>query len=285
MSEHAETKPGASPEPGSAAGPLLLWGDVGFDDYATGETLLGGCALNVARAALAARPDFAVQVAAPLGEDGQPLRAELARLGAEVSLLETHPGRTPRQPIQLASDGERTLSGYEAGVLGEVRQPSDALRAALSEAGLVYVPVFAQTLGWARAAWESGAPVALDLMDLDEIPEGFLPEAAERSCLLFAGLSTTHPRLAELRELARGGTATWIVTLGAEGAWAWSGGEEVSIPAAPVPGGRVVDTTGCGDTFAGTFLVRWRAGAGLRAALEAASQAAARVAGKLGTYE
>jgi len=264
-------------------GPLLVWGDVGFDDYASGETLLGGCALNVARAALAAGPEFAVRVAAPLGEDGQPLRAELARLGAEVSLLEAHPGRTPRQPIQLAADGERTLSGYQAGVLGAVREPSPALREALAEAGLIYVPVFAQTLGWARAAWESGAPVALDLMDLDEIPAGFLLEAAQGSSLLFAGLSRDHPRLSELRDLARAGSATWIVTLGAEGALAWRGESEVTIPAAPVPGGQVVDTTGCGDTFAGTFLVRWRAGAELREALESASRAAARVAARLGT--
>jgi acarbose 7IV-phosphotransferase len=266
-----------------SSGALILWGDVGFDDYATGETLLGGCALNAARAALAAEPEFAVRVAAPLGEDGAPLRAELERLGAEVSLLEACPGSSPRQPIQLAPDGERTLSGYQAGVLGEAREPSAALRVALAEAGLIYVPVFSQTLTWARAAWESGAPVALDLMDLDEIPEGFLPEAAERSRLLFTGLSRTHPRLGELRELARGGGATWIVTLGAEGALAWSGAEEVTIPAAPVPGGRVVDTTGCGDTFAGTFLVRWREGSGLGEALEAGSQAAAEVAARLGT--
>lgn len=265
------------------SGPLLLWGDVGFDDYASGETLLGGCALNVARAALALRPEFAIQIAAPLGQDGEPLRAELARLGADVSLLETLPGRTPRQPIQLAPDGERTLSGYQAGVLGEVREPSDALREALAKAGLIYVPVFAQTLSWAQAAWESGSPVALDLMDLDEVPDAFLPQAASRSCLLFMGLSTTHPRLAELREFARGGAATWIVTLGSEGAWAWRGEEELAIPAAPVPGGRVVDTTGCGDTFAGTFLVQWRAQLELREVLLAASLAAARAAAQLGT--
>lgn len=265
------------------SGPLLIWGDVGFDDYASGETLLGGCALNVARAAAAAGPEFAVQVAAPLGEDGEPLRAELQSLGVEVSLLELRPGSTPRQPIQLAPDGERTLSGYRPGVLSEVSEPSPSLRAALSRAGLVYVPVFSQTLAWAEAAWESSAPVALDLMDLEEVPRQLLPEVARRSELVFCGLSRAHPRLAELGVLASEGTATWIVTLGAEGALLWQGQEELAIPAAPVPGGRVVDTTGCGDTFAGTFLVAWRAGGGLRESLELASQAAARVAARLGT--
>lgn len=264
-------------------GPLLILGDVGFDDYASGETLLGGCALNVARAALAAKPSFQVQVAAPLGDDGEPLRAALSALGAEVSLLETHPGRTPRQPIQLAPDGERTLSGYQAGVLADAQDPGPRLRAALGEAGLIYVPVFSQTLAWARAAWESGAPVALDLMDLDEIPPGFLPEAAERSTLLFAGLSRAHPRLTELRSLADSGQATWVVTLGAEGALAWEGQHETSVEAAAVPGGRVVDTTGCGDTFAGTFLVRWRERTPLPEALSAGSEAAARIAAQRGT--
>ncbi|MBL4848352.1 MAG: carbohydrate kinase family protein [Planctomycetes bacterium] len=264
-------------------GPLLLWGDVGFDDYASGETLLGGCALNVARAALSHEPSFEVLVAAPLGEDGEALREALVACGAGVNLLETHPGLTPRQPIQVSAEGERTLSGYQAGVLGEVRPVSPALTTALASAGLIYVPVFAQTIAWARAAWESGAPVALDLQDLEELPEGFLSEAAERSVLLFAGLSKSHPRLDELRALARGSDATWIVTLGAEGALAWRGGEETAIPATTVPGGRVVDTTGCGDTFAGTFIVCWREALSVGGSLNAASEAAARVASQLGT--
>lgn len=261
---------------------------MGFDDYAAGPSLLGGCAFNAARAfAKAAREvpglPWQLQVAAPLGDEGEPLRAALAALGADTALVRTLPGATPRQPISLAPDGERTLSGYRAGVLGDMSPKDSELQAALRAAGLVYVPTFAQTEAWAEAALASGAPVALDLMDLGEASPALVAEAAQRARLIFCGLSLAHPRLPNLRSLARGGGARWIVTLGAEGALWWSGAEELRIPAAPVPGGVVRDTTGCGDTFAGTFLAWWRSGAEPLECLRRASRAAARVAAQLGT--
>ena len=268
-------------------GPLLIWGDVGFDDYEGGPTLLGGCALNVARAFAAASaevpgPAWGLRVAAPLGEDGGPLRAALEALGADTSLVVTRPGSSPRQPIRLDSSGERTLSGYRAGVLGAVS--SEDISAVLAEyAGLTYVPTFTQTQAWAEAALESGAPVALDLMDLSEVTPAFVADAARRATLIFCGLSETHPRLRELRELAQAGGASWIVTLGPGGALWWEGAAEERIAAAPVPGQQVRDTTGCGDTFAGTFLAGWRSGEAPASSLERASAAAARVAARLGT--
>ena len=70
--------------------------DVGFDDYATGETLAGGCGLNAARAAVAAGLKR-VRLAAPLGTDGAPLREAIEVLGLDLDLIETREGASPRQ--------------------------------------------------------------------------------------------------------------------------------------------------------------------------------------------
>ena len=68
-----------------------------------------------------------------------------------------------------------------------------------------------------------------------------------------------------------------VVTLGAEGALASREGEWLRVPAAPLPG-QLVDTTGCGDAFAGTFLVHHAGDASLEEALAAAGRRAAEVA-------
>ncbi|MGE0711422.1 MAG: carbohydrate kinase family protein [Planctomycetota bacterium] len=259
---------------------LLVWGDIGFDLYPDGEARPGGCALNVALSAAGERPPFPVGVAGALGEDGAPLRARLAAAGVETVALRTLAGASSRQPIRLGPGGERELYGYQTNVLADL--PLDAeLAATLGAAGLVYVPTFAQTARWASFALDHGR-AALDLMDLNEdlSAEGdVLGRALAAAALVFCGLHLGHPRLDELRARGREGGATLVVTLGADGALAVAGGEEVRVPAAPA---RVVDTTGCGDAFAGAFLAAWGAGQPLRACLERGAARAARAAEHLG---
>jgi ribokinase len=256
----------------------VVWGDVGFDLYPDGVRRLGGCALNVALAAVNAGA-CAVSVLGALGDDGQPLRARLDAAGVNTGPLRHMPGASSLQPILLGPGGERVLRGYEAGVLADL--PLDAaLRSTLRSAGLVYVPTFAQTADWARLAL-SLSPCALDLMDLEEDlgPGDLVGEALEQADLVFCGLSPDHPRLSELRDRARN---LVVVTLGAAGSLAITPGGEVHQPAAEVSGG-VVDTTGCGDAFAGGFLADWRGGASLESCMARGAEEAARVAGHLGS--
>jgi sugar/nucleoside kinase (ribokinase family) len=191
-------------------------------------------------------------------------------------------GPSPRQPIRLEG-GERVLSGYAPGVLtGFV--PGAALRAALRRARLVHVPVFAATRSWARAAWEGASEVAVDLMDLADVDPALVEEALRRSAVVFAGLDEARQadEVEWLQHLAlREGSALVVVTLGAEGAVAFRPEGATRISAAPLPG-PLVDTTGCGDAFAGVFLARRLAGVGVQESLQAGSQAAARVATRRG---
>ncbi len=266
---------------------VLCWGDLGLDEYAGEATPRpGGCALNVAVSLAAGGADVAC--AGPIGADGGPLLDLLRARGIDATHVEVQRGATPRQPVRLAPDGERTLSGYRPGVLAAYR-PGAAVRAAVRAAGLVYVPVFDVTVPMAEAAWADRpeAPVAVDLMDLTDVDEALAEEAVRRSAVVFAGL---HPErhaawIERLRGwAARPGAAWCVVTLGAAGARAF-GAEEVAVHAAPVPGGRVVDTTGCGDAFAGAFLAARARGEEVLAALRAGARRAAEVAAHLGAVD
>ena len=70
-------------------------------------------------------------------------------------------------------------------------------------------------------------------------------------------LKTRYPGLPALeacREMLRRGPHTVLFTLGAQGCVGLSKqGDEIRLPAFPVE--RVVDTTGCGDTFHGAYIV------------------------------
>lgn len=266
---------------------VLVMGDLGLDEYLDEPTPRpGGCALNVA-CALRAAGAPAVAAAGPIGDDGGPLLEALAARGVDATWVERRHGPSPRQRIALREDGERVFEGYLPGVLLGWR-PDPALLAALGAADLAYVPCFDVTVELARAAWSArprGAPLALDLMNMSDLDDAFVEEAVARASVVFAGLSLERDaaRIDRLGALAaRDGAALVLVTLGPRGALALSRGERVERPAAPVPGGRVVDTTGCGDAFAGAFLAARARGAGVEAAMDEASRLAARVAARRG---
>jgi len=262
----------------------LCWGDVGWDVYAGRPAALpGGCALNVATSLRLAGGQPAVGGA--IGPDGAPLRGFLERQGIGTQALLELEGPTPRQELRVLPDGEREFSEYKPGVLRAYAP--EAARAAIAACRLLYVPVFDHTLPWVRwALAESPAtPLALDLMNLDDATPEFMELAVARARYVFAGLHAERQAdaLARFTELAtRPSAATVITTLGPRGARAHQGEAVLELPAPPVPGGVVVDTTGCGDAVAGTFLALAEAGATLDAALQHALTRAAAVAGQLG---
>ncbi|MCA8923638.1 MAG: carbohydrate kinase family protein [Planctomycetes bacterium] len=262
---------------------VLCWGDVGWDVYAGRPAPLpGGCALNVATALRAAGAEVAVGGA--LGPDGAPLRRYLQRLGVDTAALLELEGPTPRQELRVLADGEREFAEYRPGVL--LRYDPGAALDPIRACRLLYVPVFDHTLPWVRWVLEQ-APhtrLALDLMNLSDVDPAFMELAVDRAAYVFAGLHAER-QAAEVERLAgfarRTGAATVVTTLGPRGASAHTREGRLDLPAPPVPGG-VVDTTGCGDAVAGTFLAHAERGAPLPAALGAALERAARVAGHLG---
>jgi sugar/nucleoside kinase (ribokinase family) len=257
---------------------FLVVGDVGLDEYLDEPAPRpGGCALNVA-CALASEGARAA-LAGPIGPDGASLVEEAGRRGVDASLVTTSQGSTPRQRIHLRADGEREFRGYAAGVLRDWR-PDAALTAAVRAASLVYVPAFDVTETLARDLLGQARTVAVDLMNLRDLTDGFIALACARATVVFAGLDAA--RDAMRIEALRDARALVVVTLGAAGARAFADGKTFAVDAAPVPGGRVVDTTGCGDAFAGAFLAARERGASIVDALEAGSKRGASTAAHRG---
>ncbi|MEZ6188900.1 MAG: PfkB family carbohydrate kinase [Planctomycetota bacterium] len=263
---------------------VLCWGDVGWDVYrGQAAPFPGGCALNVATSLRLAGAEC--EVAGAIGPDGRPLRAFLSARGVgHAGLLELE-GPTPRQELRVLPDGEREFSRYRPGVL--LRYDPRCALPWLRESRLVHVPVFDHTLPWVRWTLRHAPQVrlALDLMNLSDVTWDDVELAVARARYVFAGLSAVRQarELAGLAALARRpGAATVITTLGPRGARAHRGAVCVSRPAPPIPGGRVLDTTGCGDAVAGTFLAHAERGACLASALGVSLGRAAQVAGQLG---
>lgn len=110
----------------------------------------------------------------------------------------------------------------------------------------------------ARAA---GVTVAADVDHPKAGLEGLLRQVdilitAEAFPQAMTGEPTVSRAMRALR--ARFPQALVVVTLGAQGAVAWDGEQEVASPGFVVP---VVDSTGAGDAFRAGFVVAWLAGA------------------------
>lgn len=137
----------------------------------------------------------------------------------------------------------------------------------------------AVNLAAAREARARGVPVVLNAAparglgaDFAMLVTHLVVNAVEAQMMGAGEVADLDSALAAARVLARAFPAV-VVTAGAKGLACVSGGLEFALPAVPV---AVVSSHGAGDCFTGTFAARMAEGAGLRAACEAASGAAAR---------
>ena len=98
----------------------------------------------------------------------------------------------------------------------------------------------------------------------------------ERESLLF----TDTDNLSDAKNLLKKSARTFVITLGKKGSLAYDGHEFTHIPANNI---KVVDTTGAGDVFAGTFLYAIINGCHYIQAASMANLAASKVVSKFGT--
>ena len=121
----------------------------------------------------------------------------------------------------------------------------------------------------AACAKAAGVPVRLNPAPAAPMPTALLSCATwlspneHEAALLF-------PRIG-LEDLLAQQQGKLIITLGAQGAAAWSEGKVIRIPSRKA---NVVDTTGAGDTFNGAFAYALADGESLEAALRFANVAA-----------
>jgi ribokinase len=112
-----------------------------------------------------------------------------------------------------------------------------------------------------------------------EMVDWIIPNETEAALLTGLNVSRLSHVRAAARELSAMGPRNVIITLGARGAYLYSGGNGLLIPAHKV---KVVDTTGAGDAFVGVFAARLSRGDSPKRAVQWAQAAAALAVMKLG---
>ncbi|AGY57411.1 carbohydrate kinase family protein [Gloeobacter kilaueensis] len=247
--------PETMPEPGSSA---LV------------ETIAlaaGGCGVNTAIAL--ARLGVPVQFMAVLGADGAGdfLRAQLRGAGVGLEYFwQSRLVATKSAVVLLDSSGERAFLRTRGG--GNAIAPVDFSYLDWSRFSHLHIGgnySLRRLLGVdlaavLRLARKSGVVTSLDTVwSSDGNWEVLLPALGAIDYLLpslVEAQAISGERVPEkiARWFVGHGSRTVVLKLGAEGAYCYAPQIEVYLPAAPVPGGRVIDTTGAGDAFCAGFL-------------------------------
>jgi sulfofructose kinase len=251
-----------------------------------GPPLVQGGGLAATGATAIARLGGSVELWCIVGDDhhGRMIKTELVRDYVDVDQVHTIPGyRSPCSFIEVdAETGERTIygSGF-AERPAELESYFDPRRAATAKAVLVtsFIPSIAVEA--AKQARAAGGVVVADLFRVDgpvaelvhHVDALILPEMSVET---LAG-SYDIPRA--LRVLADLGSTMPTITVGPEGSYYLAQGELFHCPAFAV---RVVDTTGCGDSFHGAFCYAMAQGWDQHEAIRFSAAVAALKATKLG---
>ena len=262
-----------------------------YDHMQPAREVSGGCAGNTAAgvAALGGRAGFIGQVAPD--QLGEFYIHDLRAAGVEFTTPPVDVGiPTARSMILVTPDGHRTMNTF----LGAAQELAvDVLdEEQIRSAAILYLEGYLwdpETPRYAmvraiEVAREAGRKVAFSLSDLfcvDRHRDGFqalidggridILFANEAEILALAGVPHLETAVAAVAPKVE----TLVVTRGAAGALAVSGGERADVTAEPVR--EVVDTTGAGDLFAAGFLFGTATGKSLEASLRLGAICAAEI--------
>ena len=239
----------------------------------SGRKCPGGNALNFA--VQARRSGFEqVSLLGAVGHDesGRTIRRVLTDHRVEVSHLHQLPGRTASHRVLISETGERIFlpENWDGGVYETFR---------LSESDWRFVGGFDAI---AMIAIDPNYPALFEHRRSDQkIFVDFLDRAGPDEIATamdqvdVAMVSGTRSIAETLLPETHGSDSVVLVTLGAEGSLALHRGVLHEQPAARVE--EVVDTTGCGDAYAGAFMASWMVDGDIARAMSRAAEAASRV--------
>jgi sugar/nucleoside kinase (ribokinase family) len=267
---------------------VVCVGDCGVDHYLpSGERRFGGITANFARHAKREFPaDDVIQLVSCVGSDSG---AELVLSSLERSGIDCHisrlPGATPVQYIEIESGGERNFIRYDEGVLRDFSFGSGEQNI-IAGSDLLVAPVYLQIVDLFDDLMKirTAGRIAVDFADFLQYPDfDLLQRHIDSIDIGFFGLSVDNDKTIErIAELASRHGKLFVVTLGADGSWAFKEGEQFECTAAAV--GKVIDTTGAGDAFAAAFLSAYCHGSDVTIAMQKGAALAGNVVGKLGSW-
>ncbi len=272
--------------------PPLIFGEVLFDHFPGGETVLGGAPFNVGwhLQAFGADPLMITRIGAD--DQGARVAAAMRAWGMDDTGVQIDTARATGRVDVAMSGGEpsytiRTDAAFDA--------ISAAALPPITGAALLYHGTLALRENTCRQALETlrqfcGAPVFLDV----NLRAPWWTR--EQTLDLIAHARWVKLNIDELDALAEGegdavsrahrwidsfGLGLVIVTQGAEGAFAVEPSGRVTRPAPPRPG-TVVDPVGAGDAFSATVITGLLNGWDLETTLDRAQAFACAVVGRRG---
>ena len=235
-----------------------------------------------------------VRLVCGVGDDlaGNILKDEAAKRGLDTSFMHVIPGmRTPVANLVVNKDGSRYSVNSTATLLeGYVPSAEDVLGSkVVSFASLFRAPLDQKDvlLSLIRAAHEDGAVVCADTklptfryLDLDDL-QGVLPFIDylfpnEKEAEYYSG-KQEYPEMA--RAFRERGVKNVILKTGPDGCYADT---QEGIFILPPAAGKVVDTTGAGDSFVAGFISALLKEQSIRNCLESALESAAECVSHMG---
>jgi fructoselysine 6-kinase len=235
--------------------------------------LPGGNALNViTQCAKMGFGRCAVIGAVGSDEYGAKIRDHYLKTGIDESHLVTLPGMTASNKIYIDPKGDRYFmpDSWTSGVYGDFRLSEEDWRFA-SEYDMWVVASLDPNYSDILRMKPANVRLAVDFLDTGDtaLMEKSLPELS----YLFA---SGDERLADIVcGYTNKSDLVTVVTFGAEGSAAFAGGKRYDEPARFAE--KVVDTTGCGDSFIGAFLVTHGRTGNITTAMSAGAEAAVEI--------
>lgn len=175
--------------------------------------------------------------------------------------------------VTINSEGDREFIYYRKGSAPTTMSPDELDESYIKQAKVMHCSGIAQAISEsardtvlqaAKIAKKNGVLVSYDpnyrhqlwtheeakvaMKQLMPYVDIFLPSSPSDCVPLF---NTTDPHVA-INEVEAMGVTTTVVTLGKDGALVGSGATRIHV--SPITEGNIIDTTGAGDSFKGTFI-------------------------------
>lgn len=241
--------------------------------HSTGEVFVGGNSLNFAvQCARSGMND--VSLLGAVGNDvyGDLVHSYLSRFHFDTTHLYTREGRTASNRIYNDENGDRYFlpDSWDGGAYAAFRF-SEEDWAFAGEHDVIAMPANNPNFSELLRRKPAKSKLAIDFLDMRDFD--LVKQSLPFLDLLF--ISGNEDVIRALLPLSENSAALMVVTLGAAGSAALSGGQVYRTAAVPV--NNVVDTTGCGDAYIAAFCVDRYRGGTIQSAMEAGSTAASKV--------
>jgi fructoselysine 6-kinase len=244
----------------------------------SGINVIGGNSINFA--AQCVRSGLKdISLLGAIGNDsyGEMIMDYLRSSSIEISHVHQLEGMTAHHFININEAGERYFkpNSWQGGVY-ETFLLSDDDWEFVKTFDVVATPINNPNLNEAIRRLTEKNKIVVDFLDYHDL--NIIEPMLHQIDLGF--ISGTTDMTKRLQKFSMQLASPIVLTLGADGSMAFLNGKSYFQPAIPVE--KVVDTTGCGDSYQAAFCVSWYRNQDLQTAMSAGADAASKILLKLG---